>query len=430
MNANTYILIVEDSKTQAEQLKYILEANGYSTEIAVNGLEALNKIRDSEPTIVISDILMPQMDGYDLCKKIKADDSLRDIPFILLTSLSDPEDVIKGLQAGADNFITKPYNEDFLISRVRYILLNRELRRQSVPGMGVEIVFAGNKYFINSDRMQIIDLLLSTYENAIQKNGELAKANQELTRMHRELARKNGELEKLNEEKNKYLGMAAHDLRNPLSVILGFSEFLMEEMEGVVNEKQNEFLSIIKSSSEFMLQMVNDLLDISQIEAGKLQLDKEMYYIIPFVDHTISLNNIWAEKKKIKISFHYDDRRIKIPIDPHKMEQVLNNLISNAIKYSPPESSIEVNVASSENSILISIRDEGQGIPANEIDNLFKPFSKTSVKGTAGEKSTGLGLLIARRIVEGHNGKIWVESEIGKGSAFFVSLPVKDEAQA
>lgn len=180
MNNGIKILVVEDSPTQAEQLRYILEQNKYTVSVAQNGAEALVHIKKHKPMIVISDIMMPEMDGYQLCQQIKTDEDLNDIPVILLTSLSDPTDVIKGLECGADNFITKPYNEQFLLSRIRHILINKEIRKCGSSELGIEVFFAGQKHFLNSERMQIIDLLLSTYENAIQQKIELEQSNKQL----------------------------------------------------------------------------------------------------------------------------------------------------------------------------------------------------------------------------------------------------------
>lgn len=174
------ILVVEDSPTQAERLRFILENSGYLADIAINGVHALEMLAKNDYTIVISDIIMPEMDGYTLCKKIKSDDKLKDIPVILLTTLSEPEDVIKGLECGADNFINKPYDSQLLLSRIHYILLNQEIRKGSSTEMGIEILFAGQRQFITSNRIQILDLLLSTYESAVQRTRELEKAYAEL----------------------------------------------------------------------------------------------------------------------------------------------------------------------------------------------------------------------------------------------------------
>jgi signal transduction histidine kinase len=181
------ILVVEDSPTQALQLQHILEQHGYRAAVAHNGLDALACMRQQKPTMVLSDILMPEMDGYQLCQQVKADADLADVPVILLTSLSDPKDVIKGLECGADNFIVKPYDEDFLLSRVQYILANQRVRRVERAQMGLEIFFAGQTYFITSDRLQILNLLLSTYETAIQKNRQLIQAQDALQQLNTHL---------------------------------------------------------------------------------------------------------------------------------------------------------------------------------------------------------------------------------------------------
>jgi signal transduction histidine kinase/DNA-binding response OmpR family regulator len=181
------ILIVEDSPTQALHLQYILEQHNYRASVAINGRNALAGMRQHKPIIVISDVLMPEMDGYQLCQQIKADANLADIPVILLTSLSDPKDVIKGLECGADNFIMKPYDEDFLLSRIQYILANQRVRRVERTQMGLEIFFAGQTYFITSDRLQILNLLLSTYETAVQKNRQLIEAQDTLQQLNAHL---------------------------------------------------------------------------------------------------------------------------------------------------------------------------------------------------------------------------------------------------
>ncbi len=181
------ILIVEDSPTQAEQLKYILEQHGYKVSAANNGKQALALLDKHKPTLVISDIVMPEMDGYELCRQIKSKATADDVPVILLTSLSDAEDVLEGLACGADNFITKPYNEEYLLSSIEQILANKKLRKGERVRIGVEIVFAGKKRFITAEQQQMLTLLISTYEAAIQKNKELAKTQEELRLLNEHL---------------------------------------------------------------------------------------------------------------------------------------------------------------------------------------------------------------------------------------------------
>jgi signal transduction histidine kinase len=166
------------------------------------------------------------------------------------------------------------------------------------------------------------------------------------------------------------------------------------------------------------------LLNLSAIESGKLDLALQSTDLSVLVEHSVALNRVLAEKKQIRLSFQADDDLPALLLDPAKTEQVLDNLISNAVKFSYPGSSVDIHVSREQDRAQISVRDEGQGIPADELDNLFEWFGRTSVKGTEGERSTGLGLAIARRIVLEHQGAIWVKSEVGKGSTFYVSLPI------
>jgi two-component system cell cycle response regulator len=177
------ILLIEDSTTQAEELRFYLEEENYAVDWVENGKQALEYLENKKPTLIISDILMPEMDGFEFCYNIKKNPALIQIPLILLTTLSDPQDIIRGLECGADNFITKPYNKDYLLSRIRHVLTNKKLRQiqeNKNVDMGLEIFFRDKKYFITAEKMQIIDLLVSTYDAVLQKNTELQRLNREL----------------------------------------------------------------------------------------------------------------------------------------------------------------------------------------------------------------------------------------------------------
>lgn len=257
---------------------------------------------------------------------------------------------------------------------------------------------------------------------------EISRLNNELVAMQRELARKNAELERLNEQKDQFLGMAAHDLRNPLHAILSYSDFLLEDASDVLGEEQLEFLAIIQSSTEFMASLVNDLLDVAKIESGKLKLNQQPTDLSGLVEDNVALNRPLARNKEIDL-VPAVEALPRLWIDPGKIEQVLNNLISNAIKYSPSGTTIDVRLYQDNEQAILEVEDRGQGIPEDELDALFEPFVTTSVRGTAGEKSTGLGLVIVKRIVEGHEGEIEVESEVGEGSTFMVVLPLEGEGE-
>ena len=425
MNTPSEILIVEDSMTQAIRLQDSLERHHFSCLIANNGKNCLDILNHKIPTLIISDIVMPEMDGYELCRKIKQTKALNHIPVILLTSLSDPRDVIEALQCGADNFVTKPYNEEFLISRINNIIQNQNFRQQGLSDHDVEIVFDNKPHLITSDKTQIVDLLFSTYENAILKNHELEEANRQLVITQRDLKQKNIELEKLNEQKNYFLGMVAHDLRNPLGAIFNSSDLLLDHDMGPLNQDQKEIIQNVKTSSEFMLHLVNDFLDIAKIESGKLTLNCSETDIIPLIKQNVYFNQMFATKKQITLTFHEPEpsQAFHASIDSSKIQQVLNNLISNAIKFTQIGGKVDVYIQHKNNDYIVSVADNGPGIPENEQDILFNPFQSTSVKSSAGEKSTGLGLAIVKKIIQEHHGKIWVISKINQGSTFYFSIP-------
>ncbi|MCK5135687.1 MAG: response regulator [Bacteroidales bacterium] len=181
------ILIVEDSLTQAEALRYMLERSGNTIRHAIDGKEALAEIRKEKPLLIISDIVMPEMNGYELCRIIKDDETLWDIPFILLTSLTDPTDVIRGIECGADNYMMKPYTENYLVSRISHVLENKHLLMRKKDEKSLEIDFAGQQYQINSNPLQILNLLLSTYDSIVHRNTDLAEGENELVLMNRSL---------------------------------------------------------------------------------------------------------------------------------------------------------------------------------------------------------------------------------------------------
>jgi PAS domain S-box-containing protein len=219
-NQSYTILMVEDSPTQALKLRQILEEEGFRTAVFSNGKEALSYLKDRKPTIIISDIVMPEMDGFELCSTIKKDEDLKDIPIILLTALTSPEDVIKGLQSGADNFITKPYEKEFLLSRIQYILVNQEVRKKGATEVGLNIYFMGQTHTITSNRMQIVDLLLSTYEHAVIQNQELIRTKAKLEKLNEQL-----------EEKVKQRTQRIEHLNNVIRAIRNVNQLITKEKD-------------------------------------------------------------------------------------------------------------------------------------------------------------------------------------------------------
>jgi signal transduction histidine kinase len=291
--------------------------------------------------------------------------------------------------------------------------------------------FLNELQYINNEQSNTIRYLIKSQSGStIRDTGEeqllneVTLLNNELVNLQREISRKNEELSRYNEMKNRFLGMAAHDLRNPIGVICSYTEFLSTELSGKISETHQKFLDNIYKSASFSLSIIEDLLDISKIESGKLELKINEFDILQLISENIYLNRIIADKKNILIHFEPSQHSIRMNADLNKIQQVLNNLITNAIKFSFPNTSIWIKMILENGAIVIKISDSGQGIAPEKLDKIFLPFEKAAASGTQGEKSTGLGLAIVKRIVEGHHGKITVSSEVGKGTEFCVRLPL------
>jgi signal transduction histidine kinase len=259
----------------------------------------------------------------------------------------------------------------------------------------------------------IIVELMASRTRVVEK--EVVTRTQELTRANQELV-------ELNDLKNKFLGMASHDLRNPLASIRGFSKYLLEKGKQVKEETHEEFLTTIKTVSGNMLELISNLLDVSEIESGQLKLKPEISSMQKLVEEKIHLQQILADKKDITLHAEFEEVA-DFSFDANRMGQVVDNLLSNAVKYSPLGKNIYVKLSCKKDKVKLSVRDEGPGISHEERDKLFQHFQKLSARPTGGESSSGLGLAIAQRIVEEHGGSIGVESEPRQGADFHFELP-------
>ncbi len=253
---------------------------------------------------------------------------------------------------------------------------------------------------------------------------DFSRLNNELTTLQRDLVKKNIDLAVLNDKKNEFLGIAAHELRSPLGIILTYSDFLESECASELDADHIGFVRTIKKTSRYLLTLIDELLDVSLIESGRLRLDLRPADLNKLVFENVHMNRVLAENKGIQIVLHELPQISSIMLDENKIIQTLNNLLGNAIKYSFPGSVIEISARVENGFVVLAVKDQGQGIQAGDINKLFRPFSKANVKTTGGESAHGLGLYIVRRIVEGHGGAAWVESEFGKGSTFMFSLPM------
>lgn len=299
--------------------------------------------------------------------------------------------------------------------------------RTALAGLTEELMRINNEQTnaFRSLAKEIARLVQSQGERDARLLEELTQLNNELAALQRELAKKNAELERLNQLKNQLLGIAAHDLRSPLGVIQIYSQFLETELGPAVTAEHVQFIVTIRQTSEALLRLVDNLLDVSRIEAGKLELHCQPLDLRALVEQNLVLNRVLATKTHRQLTLVTPESTpLLLDADGPKLEQVLNNLIGNALKFSPPDTCVEVSLVRKGDHAVVAVRDQGPGIPTGEVSKLFRFFQKTSVRSAGGERSSGLGLAIARKIVEGHGGTIRVETEPGRGSTFSFSLPI------
>jgi len=377
------VLLVDDRPIVGEAVRRLLVGeDDISLHFCSTATRAVALAVELRPTVILQDLVLPDIDGLDLVRQYRAQPATATTPIIVLSTTEDPMVKSQAFEAGANDYVVKLPDRAELIARIRYHS--------------------------------------RSYLNAVQRD----EAFRALHESQKQLVASNSALTALNQQLNTFVGMAAHDLRNPLGVVLSFSKFLMRDSSRTFTPQQITFLTSIQTSAEFMLHLVNDLLDVSTIEAGKLTLDLRSFDVAALVDANVTLLRILAQEKEIEIVVTAV-RPTPLVGDARRLEQVLTNLLTNAIKYSHKQTRIDVSVRTADGQVEIAVRDRGQGIPTNELDRLFLPFSVTSVRATQGETSTGLGLMIAKKVVEAHHGRIRVESTEGEGSTFFVSLPTR-----
>jgi two-component system, sensor histidine kinase and response regulator len=430
------ILVVDDSPTQVEAARALLELRGFEVDVARTGEAALEMARSGGFSLILSDVVMPGISGYELCAAIKAE--VADAPpVVLLTSLKDPRDIVRGVECGADNYITKPYEPTQLAERIRHVIDNHRLRAQSGDGGPVQVNFLGETYTIKSQPGQILALLLSSFEELIRTNAALQENRRQLAEAHtRELQREQqaraqaeADMRRMEGLKQKaeaatrarddVLATVSHDLKNPLGTIYTSAALLLDmEMSADAQRRQ---LEIIRRTAQRMDRLIQDLLDVSRMEAGRFSVEPQNESARGLVLEARELLNSIATAKGIDLRLALPDYDVAVNADRHRVLQVFSNLIGNAVKFTPEGGTVTVVVEHAGEQVNFSVHDTGSGIADVDLPRIFDRFWH----GTEGGGS-GLGLAIVRGVVEAHGGVVTAEST-ADGAVFRFSLPVATE---
>lgn len=425
------VLIVEDSATQAEKLRASLEAHRFAVAVAADGAEGITVARDRRPDIVVSDIVMPGMDGYGLCRTIKADERLKGTPVILLTSLSDPQDVIKGLECGAEGFIVKTGSETLVLEGIERLLRTRELNARDKDPSGVRARFDGQERRIVAEPQRIFDFLISTYDAAMRSNVELIRVRDELRLLNDLLETKvkdrTEELSSIYQQLwhaaklatvGELTASIAHELNNPLQTVSLRVESLSMRLSG--DPAALEALSVVEKEVDRMANLVKNLLQLSRREEQRISTVN----VAEELEKAVELLHYHLRKYGIEVRKDFQPGIPMIMADPEQLRQVFLNLFTNAGDAMPSGGTLTLRVRGGQNQ-LIEIVDTGTGIAAADLPRVMETFFTTKPPG----KGTGLGLPICRRIVEAHGGRICIESEPGKGTTVRIVLPVDREGE-
>lgn len=367
------VLVVDDDDISRTLLTNLLETNCFRVRGASNGEEALGLAAEATFDTVLLDVVMPGIDGIEVCRRLKSDPRTAHVPVILVTSISERDARLGGMNAGADEFVTKPYDPEEVVLRVRNATRTKRLYDQ------------------------------------VREN----------------LAR----LEDLEELRDNMTNMIVHDMRNPLSVVTMSLDFLDKRAAASIkDEDRKKFVSMARQSAFYLANMVGSMLDICKLESGTLKLDRKPNGIGRLIEEAVQYAGL--PQTGAPVHAGKPDPEIEIACDAELVRRVIINLIGNAKKFTPEHGSIRINVAKTSDSVRISVADTGLGIPKEHHERIFQKFVQVESTGQIQRRSTGLGLTFCKLAVEAHGGTIGVESQVGVGSTFTFSLPLQPTAAA
>ncbi|MGE3724881.1 MAG: response regulator [Candidatus Sericytochromatia bacterium] len=373
MNEPINVLVVDDIAPNIRLVAGLLGPEGYDVSFANSGKKALEQVLANDFDLILLDIMMPDMDGIAVCKAIKEHPEKRDIPIIFLTGKTDEVSIMTAFETGGVDYLQKPVNPVELVARVKTHL-------------------------------------------------ELKKARDTISQT-------NTELKQALDLKNQFLGLAAHDLRNPLSAVQGYLRLLEMDEATTLGPEAKQFMDSIQHMTQNMLEMINTFLEKAALELGHVELHFLPMDLMASLKPLIQLYREQALQKNQRFHLHVATPEIWLEADPYRLNQILDNLLSNAIKYTPADGQIDVFFELKGEELEIRVKDSGPGFVEEDKSRIFGYFQRLTARPTAQESSNGVGLALTKQMVELHQGHIHVESSFGEGATFIVTLPLHPQPQ-
>jgi two-component system, sensor histidine kinase and response regulator len=375
------ILIIEDSKTFAEYLSDVISKENYKTTIAITGKQGLDSLKKFNYNLVLLDMELPDCTGIDILKSIRLTHNQTELPVIFISATTDEHKIIESLEYGGNDFISKPFSEITLKIKIKNLL---QLQHSSMQ-------------------------LAANLKIQEEQNIQLQKLADELSQM--------------NKDKDLFISILVHDLKNPFNALLGLTDVLLLNFPEYTKEKIEKQIKLINKVSYQTYNLLESLILWSKSQAGRIPFEPQKINLSEICNEIVGDMNFQADAKKIKLNIN-NDKDIVIMADLNMLKTILRNLISNAIKFTNINGEIKIYTEQTNSLATIIVSDNGVGIDKKNLSQIFASPNLYTTKGTAEEKGTGLGLLLCKDFVEKHKGKIWVESELGKGSNFKFTMPL------
>ncbi|VXD15138.1 Signal transduction histidine kinase [Planktothrix serta PCC 8927] len=425
------ILIVDDIPDNLRVLSQVLLEQGYRVRKATNGQFALNSAQLMPPDLILLDVMMPELDGYDACRFLKADERTRDIPIIFITARDDIQSKLMGFEVGGLDYITKPFDVEEVVVRVSTQLkisrLQKELQLQKnqLEQKNQQLEQEVSDRIAAQTQLQILNQELET--KVEQRTQELKQRNQELVSLQKQLEISLKKEQSLSEMKSRLITTISHEFRTPLTVIMTSNELIKYKIEQQKTENLDRHINRVNESVKRIEQILNSAIVLAQAESNLIHFEPQSLNLDLFIK---SLLEDW---KSLEIQDHKIQLKVEgnhpqqFKADPNFLKQIIINLLTNAIRYSPEGGTIVVEMIYQPTQVVFKIQDQGIGIPESELDQVLEPFYRASnADSISGTPGAGLGLTVVKRLVELHQGTLTLHSILNQGTTVTLSFPVQE----